>query len=125
MTVKADRKKPIALSHVGFDRYSSVSITCADPDCAAASELKGKRFLQAEAPALPLSGCTAESCTCHYVSRKDRRDFLSNRRFNITLDPCPDGRMIKTDRRRGPDRRKVKLELAARAFLSQGPLLEN
>ena len=125
MTVKADNKTTHTVIPVELDRSSSVSITCADPDCPVASELKGQRFLQSEAPELPLPGCTADSCTCHYVSRKDRRDFLSNRRFNVTLDPHPDGRLIKTDRRRGPDRRKVKLDLAAERLLSRSPLLES
>jgi hypothetical protein len=125
VTGKADTAMTDTVNHFGSDRYSSVSVTCADPDCSAASKLRGKRFLESEAPSLPLPGCTADSCSCRYVPRKDRRDFLSNRRFNVTLEPGHDGRPVKKDRRRGPDRRKVKLNLAATCFLSPEPLLES
>jgi hypothetical protein len=41
--------------------------------CPAAKSLAGKRFLSSASPRLPLTGCTAATCTCHYRHHSDRR----------------------------------------------------
>jgi hypothetical protein len=55
-------------------RWSAVSIVAASASCEAARALKGRRFLSAEAPRIPLAECTlAESCHCVYRKYADRR----------------------------------------------------
>ena len=59
--------------------YSAVSIRCAG-SCEAAQRVKGQRFLGDEAPALPLEGCSADTCHCRYVHHVDRRTGILDRR---------------------------------------------
>ncbi len=55
-------------------RWNAVSIVCTSASCAAARALKGRRFLGAEAPRLPLKDCTlAAACPCSYRKHSDRR----------------------------------------------------
>ena len=51
--------------------------------CRAAKRLRGKRFLAAEAPLFPLSGCTCSNCRCDYTHFDDRRQ--DSRRLDIGL----------------------------------------
>ena len=56
------------------NRWNAVSIVCTSASCAAAQALKGRRYLSADAPRLPLSDCTrAETCPCAYRKHPDRR----------------------------------------------------
>jgi hypothetical protein len=48
--------------------------------CDAAQALRGQRFLSAEAPKVPLKGCTAGRCTCTYAHFDDRRSGIDRRR---------------------------------------------
>jgi len=48
--------------------------------CAAAYALRGRRFLSREAPALPLTGCSAGECGCRYEHHDDRRHALRRAR---------------------------------------------
>jgi hypothetical protein len=58
----------------GTNRWSAVSIVCPSVSCAAAQALKGRRFLSAAAPRLPLPDCTLTgSCRCVYRKYEDRR----------------------------------------------------
>ncbi len=41
--------------------------------CSEVTKCAGIRYLMSEAPSLPLNGCNAESCKCHYVRLDDRR----------------------------------------------------
>ena len=55
-------------------KWHAVSIVCERYCCEAARGLMATRFLAAEAPRLPLVGCTApESCPCKYKHYADRR----------------------------------------------------
>ena len=55
-------------------RWNAVAIIAATGGCEAARALKGKRFLSAEAPRLPLAKCTAPAeCRCVYKKYPDRR----------------------------------------------------
>jgi hypothetical protein len=59
-------------SHSG--RWHAVAIIAERYCCEAARGLLGRRFLAAEAPRVPLPGCTArEACTCKYRHYEDRR----------------------------------------------------
>lgn len=53
--------------------YHAVSISAKGGMCDAAKECKGKRFLSADAPQLPLAGCDAANCACKYAHHDDRR----------------------------------------------------
>jgi len=54
--------------------WSAVSIICTSASCAAARALKGRRFLSADAPRLPLANCTSvKACPCVYRKHPDRR----------------------------------------------------
>lgn len=59
--------------HVLTNPFHAVSIKSPSSGCAAARSLEGQRFLSAEAPKLPLPGCTAATCTCRYAHHEDRR----------------------------------------------------
>jgi len=55
-------------------RWNAVAIIAATGGCEAARALKGKRFLSAEAPRLPLAKCTDPAqCRCVYKKYPDRR----------------------------------------------------
>lgn len=48
--------------------------------CPSIRNLEGKRFLEQEAPILPLPGCNASRCDCVYVHHDDRRTGRKDRR---------------------------------------------
>ena len=58
-------------------KYRAVS--CVGP-CSAVRELREKRFLERQAPSLPLPGCNEARCTCIYEHHKDRRSGRKDRR---------------------------------------------
>ncbi|MEP5570006.1 MAG: hypothetical protein ABJN62_19355 [Halioglobus sp.] len=58
-------------------RYAAVSCR---GHCSAIKGLQGKRFLEREAPALPVMGCTASRCDCVYTHHDDRRTGKRDRR---------------------------------------------
>jgi hypothetical protein len=53
--------------------WKAVEVISGSRQCTASKLLKGKRFLNAEAPKLPLSECTEVHCTCRYRHFADRR----------------------------------------------------
>jgi hypothetical protein len=54
--------------------WNAVSIVCTGASCAAAQALKGRRYLSADAPRLPLPDCTSPAaCRCAYRKHPDRR----------------------------------------------------
>jgi len=54
--------------------WHAVSVVARGKACAQAQALRNRRFLSAEAPALPLQDCpTAGSCECVYQHHRDRR----------------------------------------------------
>lgn len=55
-------------------RYRGVEVKGQSAECCEASNaLAGKRFLNQEAPMLPLNDCTASECRCRYEPFYDRR----------------------------------------------------
>jgi hypothetical protein len=54
--------------------WKAVAILADDSACAAAIQLRGKRFLSRNAPRLPLPECTKQDqCLCKYRHLTDRR----------------------------------------------------
>ena len=53
--------------------YHCVEIRARGEGCAAVRRLAGKRFLSAEAPLIPLMGCSVGACACTYKHYNDRR----------------------------------------------------
>ncbi len=60
--------------------FHAVAITPGAHSCAAVSGFENKRFLSAEAPQLPVSGCNCSQCSCHYQHFADRRSEEGDRR---------------------------------------------
>ena len=65
--------------HVVVNPFHAVAIKPTNGCCGAAQALKGKRFLSAEAPKVPLRECTAPTCTCTYQHYDDRRSGVDRR----------------------------------------------
>jgi hypothetical protein len=56
-------------------RYHCVTVTPCSNACADAIAIKNVRLLSAEAPRLPLAGCTKPAeCRCKFQHHEDRRD---------------------------------------------------
>ncbi len=89
--------------------YAAVSVCCGEGACFRAEAISGIRFLLDEAPRLPMPNCNAETCTCRYFHFRDRRSFLANRRAGAGLEGVPARAGLARDRRRGPNRRKLKI----------------
>lgn len=66
------RPAPVPRSRAAT-RFDAVEIQARHTACLAALRLRGKRYLAGEAPALPLTGCTAAQCSCSFVKLSDRR----------------------------------------------------
>ena len=96
-----------------LEKYCSVSICCTDQACSVARALARERCLIDDAPELPLAGCDSSACNCTFVSHRDRRDFLSNRRSTNRLEPQRDKNLFHGDRRAGVDRRSIKVDFKA------------
>jgi hypothetical protein len=54
-------------------RWHAVGIVPTARSCDAARACRDRRYLSAEAPALPLKGCDAVRCECRYGHFDDRR----------------------------------------------------
>lgn len=92
------------------NQYKSVSIHPGESACPAASKFGNRRILASQAPALPLGSCSAETCTCRYFTYGDRRSCLSNRRVSTEALPKVASLFRHGNRRKGVDRRKVKVD---------------
>jgi hypothetical protein len=104
---KPKERKDRRLSPAQKDRarYHAVSIKPGAYACSAANDIAGQRFLATEAPNLPLPGCDAAECECHFTHHDDRRTG-KDRRSPFT----PGGLAAATgtfagERRKGEDRR--------------------
>ena len=89
--------------------FAAVSVGCGEGACFSAAAISGIRFLVEEAPRLPMSSCTAETCSCRYFHFRDRRSFLGNRRSGAGLEGVPARPPSARDRRQGPNRRRLKI----------------
>lgn len=73
----SNQKKPLTTSVARRDtrsRYHCVEVCAGNPACESVCQLGRMRFLSQEAPSLPVSGCSAASCTCGFIHHDDRRD---------------------------------------------------
>jgi len=55
-------------------KFHGVSLKPGLDACTAVQRLAGQRFLPAEAPAMPVSGCDQQKCQCAYTHHGDRRE---------------------------------------------------
>ena len=86
-------------------RWSAVSIVPGSTSCEAARDLKGRRFLSAEAPRVPLAECTeSDSCRCVYRKYPDRRAGPRRAEDHSGMRRVGTG---KTERRVGRGRRST------------------
>jgi hypothetical protein len=53
--------------------WHAVSIVRGRQSCAAIARITGKKWLSAEAPQIPIAGCTLKRCECRYRHHADRR----------------------------------------------------
>jgi len=92
----------------GNGAFRGVSIKPGKGACEAAKALVGTRYLQSEAPAIPLPDCTTAKCDCHYNYHGDRRTDEDRRApYSIRTElygstDQPDRRSARRDRRKGP-----------------------
>ena len=85
---KEKTRKPAASAKRGAPRSRQTNAMSAQPfhcvtlvgNCKALESYKGKRFLASNAPTLPVPGCTAGRCECHYMHHADRREPNTDRR---------------------------------------------
>ncbi len=93
-------------------RYHAVSIVLPSNVCEAAKALIGKRFLATEAPAFPVDGCDAASCSCKFRHYGDRRSGPRRaRELGMPDQPRPgDERRVSPDRRDEDQRNGGELE---------------
>jgi hypothetical protein len=74
---QADPPAPrTARHHWVSNPWHSVSIAPNPRACGKARGLSRVRFLSNDAPLLPLEGCDARVCACHYRHHEDRRRSL-------------------------------------------------
>jgi hypothetical protein len=85
-------------------RFHAVSILHGEQCCAQVKALQGVRLLSAEAPRLPLVGCTmGPNCQCRYQHHDDRRG--GPRRSGLRSPISGEWVMTGGDRRRSGGRR--------------------
>jgi hypothetical protein len=96
-------KKTTTVLTVG--RWHAVSVATNGECCEAASGMHKMRFLSADAPVIPLTGCSRrDSCRCFYKHHEDRRGQL-RRREEIT--GLRSKVRVDEERRQGHDRRQT------------------
>jgi len=79
-------KEPAALEAP----WHGVSVVAPPEACAAAEELRGKRYLSSEAPSLPLPQCPSPTlCHCVYRHFSDRRSNSFRRESDRGQYPRP------------------------------------
>jgi hypothetical protein len=94
------QQQEIAAASARKPAWHAVEILAPKTACPAARALKGKRFLSAEAPVLPLPQCSRSgACGCVYKKHTDRRadarreeDDTGIRRFVMPADDRRKGR---------------------------------
>ncbi len=82
--------------------FHAVEIRTPDGGCDTVRSLRGRRFLSAEAPPIPLPSCRRDTCACYYVHHEDRR---STQRRNLQAQAAYAANGSVTERRRSVGRR--------------------
>ena len=86
--------------------YHAVSIKPGAYACTEANEISGQRFLAADAPEIPLPGCTSSRCECRFVHHTDRRTGKDRRSpFTSGGIAAATGKFAE-ERRHGGERRE-------------------
>ncbi|MCL2917994.1 hypothetical protein [Shewanella litorisediminis] len=91
----------------GLHPFHCVSVVAGQNDCDARQAIDGQRFLSGEAPAIPLKGCNAEACHCHYQHFEDRRMPHSDRRARYGLTEELYGHFGEKNKRQLPRGRRI------------------
>ena len=104
---KPEERKDRRISPAQKDRarFHAVSIKPGSYACSAANEIAGQRFLAAEAPNLPLPGCDAAECECHFTHHNDRRTGKDRRSPFTSGGIAAATGTFAGERRKGEDRR--------------------
>ncbi len=68
------QREPVEDRHI-VNPYHAVSIRPGRYPCGTVLQLQDVRFLSADAPRLPLEGCSAATCSCRYQHHDDRREY--------------------------------------------------
>jgi hypothetical protein len=104
---KPEERKDRRISPAQKDRakYHAVSIKPGAYACSAANEIAGQRFLATEAPNLPLPGCDAAECDCHFTHHNDRRTGKDRRSPFTSGGLAAATGTFAGERRKGEDRR--------------------
>jgi hypothetical protein len=85
-------------------KFHAVSIIPGKSCCTQVQSLQGVRLLSAQAPRLPIVGCTmAQNCQCRYQHHEDRRG--PSRRSGLRSPIAGEWIMTGGDRRRAVGRR--------------------
>ena len=100
---RKDRRVSPALKN--SSKYHAVSIKPGAYACSAANDLAGERFLASEAPSLPLPGCDATECDCHFNHHKDRRSGKDRRSPFTSGGIAAATGTFAGERRKGEERR--------------------
>jgi hypothetical protein len=81
--------------------WHSVSIIRGRHACEAVVKLNGRKWLSAEAPQLPVTGCDAKQCDCRYRHHADRRSADRRETSGLVSAPPKEGerRTGRIDRR--------------------------
>jgi len=102
---EARQDRRISRSPRNSAQYHAVSIKAGAYACRAANEIAGQRFLASEAPNIPLPGCNATECDCHFVHHKDRRTGKDRRSPFTSGGIAAATGTFTGERRKGEDRR--------------------
>jgi len=104
---KPEERKDRRISPAQKDRakYHAVLIKPGAYACSAANEIAGQRFLATEAPNLPLPGCDAAECDCHFTHHNDRRTGKDRRSPFTSGGLAAATGTFAGERRKGEDRR--------------------
>ena len=66
--------------------HHAVAVMMGDDACKFVQQIQGKRYLSADAPAIPLPNCDSSACQCHYQHYEDRRQSDSERRTDFGVN---------------------------------------
>ncbi|NMG35807.1 hypothetical protein GRF61_15270 [Azoarcus sp. TTM-91] len=108
MLMRREQEEGMPVRHNPYKAsYHAVCIQSGNQACDAARHVRGRRFLAAEAPRLPMPNCSRGECNCVYVHFDDRR--VRNRRDVYANKSYMIGEQAPEERRRASGRRKTDL----------------
>lgn len=102
-TTQRKRQLARAAKRNSHSTYHCVEVRAGIPACQAVRQMEPTRFLSAEAPTLPVSGCTLPICRCTYIHHDDRRQDHRRNPYGQWSSTPP---AIVGERRARADRRK-------------------